>query len=143
MTTATRKTAKPRAKKAANPAEGLYVQRTPAERWQPGAKFEITPLQRRGHRVQRVLSGLLQLETAGRISLSEVAAGLRWQRDLELAIHGARDRRHPEAAAATSVCEWVQTYFLTRRQARLGRDGSGLVDGNARGLLLPRPRSAS
>ena len=33
MTTATRKTSKPRVKKAANPAEGLYVQRAPAERW--------------------------------------------------------------------------------------------------------------
>jgi hypothetical protein len=64
----------------------------PAERWQRGVEFELVePEPDAGHKVQRIASGLHQLEKRGRIQPCHTVAALRYRRDFELGIEGARD----------------------------------------------------
>jgi len=88
--TAAKRAKRPRARKLTAADLSQVAERAPAERWQRGAEYDTLPLEHRGRRVQRVLSGLLQLEKGGRVGQAEMAAGLRWRRDYELGVMGGR-----------------------------------------------------
>ena len=77
----------------------------PRERWQRGAEAEIEETEG-GVRVQRASTGLAQLRRSGVIGDAEVAAAIRWRRDYELGVHGARD---PAASGSGSggVTMWM------------------------------------
>lgn len=126
MPAAIRKVKAPRVRKAAERDAAIYDERAPAERWQRGAEFDTVPLEHRGHRVQRVLSGLLQLEKAGRIGPAEVSAAIRWRRDYELSVHGARD---PEARGSGSggVDMWMAARVDTATRYRQAAQPLGML----------------
>jgi hypothetical protein len=73
-----------------NVSPGVDV--APPERWQHGAEAYAAPAEDRGPRVQRVSVGIDALRSAGLIDVEDETAGTRFQRDHDMAFHGASAR---------------------------------------------------
>lgn len=101
--------------KAAHPEIGeLGETRAPAERWQRGSEPELVTIDDEPTsgrdlrpRVQRVLTGLRQLERTGRIDGADIASAVRWRQDYELAVHAAKDPEARGSSGGGGVGAWL------------------------------------
>ena len=92
----------------------------PRERWQRGSEADVEvdgPV-----RIQRELTGLLQLQRAGTIGGAKVAAALRWRASCELSVHGASNpQRSGSGGGGVGMWMVARIDVTTRYRQALGR----------------------
>ena len=88
--------------------------RAPAQRWQRGAEAEFDTLgdvPKSGRdlrpRVQRMSTGLRQLERSGKLDGADIAAAVRWRQTYELVVHGAKDPAAGGNSGSGGVPMWT------------------------------------
>ena len=88
--------------------------RAPAHRWQRGAEAELDTLgapPKAGRdlrpRVQRMSTGLRQLERSGKLDGADIASAVRWRQTYELVVHGAKDPAAGGNSGSGGVPMWL------------------------------------
>jgi HEAT repeat protein len=106
----------------------------PSWRWQRGSEPDEISIEHHGRRVQKALTGLDQLQRAGSISDADAAAALRFRRDYENGVLGARDPEAQRGAGGGGIPAYlaaivdVTSRYRQAAQA-LGRHGDELLRG--------------